>query len=209
MSIRRCTEQHPNPPKCESFEETYEGAVLATYERNWHDDSDFYAIVWDEEAGAIKHVEYASTRGWTYHHGATVDATEDAKDKAERKLAEDLYAIALGSTHERASAVAIGKRVRSTTKRGKNVGLTGEVRWMQEQRSQYGTWSRGWRIGIRPDDAEGNGLRFMNADAVEVLDPEPVDEVAVRRQAEAHAASMRAAGRWRYATRIGGQIVEY
>jgi hypothetical protein len=67
-------------------EETYAGAVLDTYERNGYDDSDFYAIVWDDPTQSIKTVEYATTRGWTYANSAKVDATAEvtAKAKAER-----------------------------------------------------------------------------------------------------------------------------
>lgn len=58
------------------YETTYEGAVLDVYERNGYDDSDFYAIVWDAEKGQIEHVMYATTRGWTYCNGASIDASE-------------------------------------------------------------------------------------------------------------------------------------
>ena len=35
-------------------EVSYEGAVLSTGEVNGYDDSDFYAVVWDEASGSIK-----------------------------------------------------------------------------------------------------------------------------------------------------------
>ena len=52
---------------------THAGRVLETYERNGYDDSDFYAVVFDEDNCGFSHVEYATTRGWTYANGATVD----------------------------------------------------------------------------------------------------------------------------------------
>jgi hypothetical protein len=50
----------------------FPGRVVALRERNMYDDSDFYARVWHR--GRFREVEYASTRGWTYFNGATVDA---------------------------------------------------------------------------------------------------------------------------------------
>ena len=41
---------------------TYVGCVLSTREKNYHDDSDFYALVWDEAAQRIRSIEYDTTR---------------------------------------------------------------------------------------------------------------------------------------------------
>jgi hypothetical protein len=60
----------------------YQGCVLDTYERNGYDDSDFYATVWDEQSQSVKTIEYATTRGWTYCNGASVDATSEVIEKA-------------------------------------------------------------------------------------------------------------------------------
>ncbi len=56
---------------------THKGLVLSLGERNGYDDSDFYAIVWDEAEGQTKQVPYATTRGWTYPNWAGVDATPE------------------------------------------------------------------------------------------------------------------------------------
>src|SRR5215510_5788359 len=45
---------------------THEGLVLELREMNGYDDSDFYAVVWNDAKGEPERVEYASTRGWTY-----------------------------------------------------------------------------------------------------------------------------------------------
>lgn len=71
-----------------SYDVTYEGAVLQTFERNGYDDSDFIAIVWDEAEGRTRNVEYATTRGWTYANSAVVDATPDVLAKAQAYLRE-------------------------------------------------------------------------------------------------------------------------
>jgi len=60
---------------------SYEGAVLATRERNGYHDSDFYAIVWDEAEGRLTSVLYDTTRGAS-GGSATVDATEEVIEKA-------------------------------------------------------------------------------------------------------------------------------
>jgi hypothetical protein len=54
---------------------THRGLVLDTGEHNYYDDSDFYAVVWNAEKGMPEHVEFASTRGWTYPNNACADAT--------------------------------------------------------------------------------------------------------------------------------------
>src|SRR4051812_33367012 len=61
--------------------ESHKGLVLSTGEYNGYDDTDFYAVVWKEEKGNTERVTYASTRGWTYPNGATVDATDEVKAK--------------------------------------------------------------------------------------------------------------------------------
>ena len=65
---------------------TYDGAVLATRERNYYNDSDFYAIVWDEEKQVVKSVEYATTR-FGGGGDAGVDATPEVIEKAKAYFA--------------------------------------------------------------------------------------------------------------------------
>ena len=62
----------------------YVGCVLETFERNGMEDSDFMAVVWDEQAQCVKTIQYATTRAWTYCNGAVVDATPDVVEKALR-----------------------------------------------------------------------------------------------------------------------------
>ena len=60
---------------------THKGLVLYVGERNYYHDSDFYALVWNEEKQDVDTVEWGSTRGWTYPNNAVVDATEDVVKK--------------------------------------------------------------------------------------------------------------------------------
>lgn len=62
--------------------ETYVGCVIELGEYNGYHDSDFYAIVWDNEEGKTKQITYASTRGWSYPNYATfADATDEVLEK--------------------------------------------------------------------------------------------------------------------------------
>jgi hypothetical protein len=54
------------------------GLVVELRERNYRDDSDFYARVWNPETKSVDIIEYASTRGWSYPNYATsADATPE------------------------------------------------------------------------------------------------------------------------------------
>lgn len=65
---------------CEGVK-TYIGRVLTEYEKNGYNDSDFFAIVWDDETDTIKTIEYGSTRhGGSY--GCDIDATPEVIAKA-------------------------------------------------------------------------------------------------------------------------------
>lgn len=89
---------------------SYEGCVLGTGEHNGRDDSDFYAIVWDESEQRVREIQYATTRGWTYPNSAEVDATPEVVAKAEAyyaKLAEQRRAAELeGPSLQTLEAVA-------------------------------------------------------------------------------------------------------
>lgn len=57
------------------------GRVVGLGEHNYHDDSDFYALVWDDAQGRPVEIQYASTRGPTYDNSADVDATPEVAAK--------------------------------------------------------------------------------------------------------------------------------
>lgn len=130
MAIYRCRESRPDYNTCTNQEVTYDGMVLDTFERNMYDDSDFYAIVWDEAEGKLKSVEYATTRGWTYHNRAVVDADEALREVVRAYLVERYVAI-LTDAH---GDVATGRRVKSLTTKGKAKGVTGIVEAVEPSR---------------------------------------------------------------------------
>lgn len=58
--------------------EEYKGLCLEDREMNYHDDSDFYMIVWDPETKSPRRIMFATTRGWSYpSYGSYVDATPE------------------------------------------------------------------------------------------------------------------------------------
>lgn len=91
MSIRTmCDENTPGAVKNEYWSKQDEpiythtwavGMVVYTGEYNGHDDSDFYAIYYDEKEDTFKRCEYATTRFWSYPNSASVDATPEIQEK--------------------------------------------------------------------------------------------------------------------------------
>lgn len=108
---------------------THQGLVLSLGERNWHDDSDFYATVWNPETNAPEKITYATTRGWTYPNHASVDATPEVRAAYEAFLENIRKARAQAAAEERANTVAKGKRVKVVKGRKVPVGTEGVVFW--------------------------------------------------------------------------------
>ena len=155
------------------FDVQYEGLVVGMRERNWHDDSDYYAIVWNAEKGEPMEVMYATTRGWTYPNHAVVDATPEVKaayDAYCRKQEE----LARQEAAEREARIPRkGKRVKVVKGRKIAHGKTGEVFWYGQ--SKFG----GYSVGMILDSGE---TVFTNAQHVEVMrnagaDVEGFDEI--------------------------------
>jgi len=156
---------------------THVGLVLNLREANGRDDSDFYATVWNEEKGAPESIMYASTRGWTYPNGATVDATEEVKAKyaaycaviaAERKAERERAEAAMPAKGKKAKTIRAVKGKSAIEK-----GVTGVIFWVgvdKFSRSYYGAAPK-LRIGFEADDGR---KVFIAGDAVEVI----VEEVA-------------------------------
>ena len=155
----------------------YEGATLGTWEANGYNDSDFYALVWTGEA--LASVEYATTRGWTYHNGAVADATDEVYAAAREWLAaRDIRAWAQATAIDAATPDK-GKQVEVVKGRKVPVGTTGEVIWIGEKQ-----W--GWRVGIKDADGEVHWTAETN---VKVVDPArymtSLDEIAAKATARA------------------------
>jgi hypothetical protein len=141
-------------------EHSYDGAVLRLGEHNGYDDSDFYAIVWDEEQQAVRKIQYATTRGWTYHNGASIDASHEVIEKAVAVMTEARFADwqrTYGETPRK------GYTARAVEK---GETFEGVITWIGEKR-QYSQWAARYaepvkRYGIKVEGRKG--LVFANAD---------------------------------------------
>lgn len=141
--------------------ESYVGRVLETYEENGYHDSDFYAVVWDDETESILHKQYATTRFYSNGYGAKVDATPEiiAKATAERK--SRFLESAIEADEETAKKVAKGKMVEINRGR-KNRGVIGEVFWVgnPEKFSYYAKEHRS--VGIKLNNEKDDNGKFKN-----------------------------------------------
>ena len=107
---------------------------METYEENGYHDSDFYAVVWDDETESIIHKQYATTRFYSNGYGAKVDATPEVIAKATAERKSRFLKSAIEADEETAKTVAKGKMVEINRGR-KNRGVIGEVFWVGNARS--------------------------------------------------------------------------
>jgi len=141
--------------------ESYVGRVLETYEENGYHDSDFYAVVWDDETESIIHKQYATTRFYSNGYGAKVDATEEVVAKATAERKARFLESAIEADEETAKTVAKGKTVEINRGR-KNRGVIGEVFWVgnPEKFSYYAKEHRS--VGIKLNNEKDDNGKFKN-----------------------------------------------
>jgi hypothetical protein len=159
----------------------YTGKVLATYEKNGYDDSDFYAVVETDEPGVFTTVQYATTRAWTYLNGATVDATPEvvARYEAFRKgLAEE---VRQQQAEAAKRELKVGATVTVDRPRSKKNGVTGVVKWVglnqygRHRDYGFGYGLHAYRVGVDT----GTETVFVPADYVKMnVDGEWVEPTA-------------------------------
>lgn len=151
---------------------TYEGKVLETRERNYYDDSDFYALVWDDDANAVISVDYATTRGWTYLNSATVDATDEVKAKAAKFYENVAFEALKAKAAEAARKVAVGKSVKVVKGRKVPKGTEGTVFWVGPGRA-YSYYAAKYGVPDRVGFKDAAGTTFWTAASnLEVTDAE-------------------------------------
>jgi hypothetical protein len=142
--------------------EEYAGRVLGTWEANGYHDSDFYALVWDGEG--LTSIEYATTRGWTYHNGATADATDEVKDLAREYLADRDIAAWREATATDAATPEKGKRVVVARGRKVPIGTEGTIIWLGPDRYSDGKL---YRVGVKDDAGEVHWTAERNVDVID------------------------------------------
>lgn len=118
-------------------ETTHEGLVLTLGERNYHDDSDFYAVVWDPKAGRPKTVDYATTR-FPSDLTATVDATPEVRAAYDAYIEAKAAEAKARTEANLASRPDKGKLVKVIGGRKVPRGTVGHVFWTGYDRSHLG-----------------------------------------------------------------------
>lgn len=171
----------------------YKGAVLDTGEHNYHDDSDFYAVVWDGER--VKRISDGTTRCYA-PPCCTADATPEVRDAAEKWLAESYYPPVIRLKLEQdAKKVRVGSVV--TVVAGRKLPKGGE--WIVEGvfDSKFGRGEKSVRLAKRGSAGYSSrvpGVQlnsasewvYTNLDNVAVANPVPVtDEEVAERSARA------------------------
>lgn len=141
--------------------ETYVGRVLETYEENGYNDSDFYAIVWDDETNSLIHKQFATTRFYSNGYGATIDATPEIIEKATAERKNRFLKSAIENDEEKAKTITKGKMIEINRGR-KNRGIIGEVFWVgnPDKFSYYAKEHRS--VGIKLDDERDDNGKFKN-----------------------------------------------
>lgn len=173
MAVKTCkgcpTEVANNPKQgCINQEISHHGLVLAHLEENGYHDSDFFALCWNPIRQTVDKVWYRQTASWTYHNSATIDAPEDVQAAVlawYRQTWRDAELVRLQALEGK---VAIGLAVRSLTTRGKNVGLTGIVKYLADDK--YGN---GKRAGVRIFGTET--VAWIDVNRLEVTTPTEID----------------------------------
>lgn len=177
---------------------TFVGKVIAIYEKNGYNDSDFYAIAETDEPGEFTTVCYATTRGWTYLNRAVVDATPDVVERYEAMRQRNAEEAAARRAEFNKRRIVKDVPVRVT--RGKHKGVEGTVGWVGEdaynRRRDYNGWGikhiDDYRVGIRVEGQKK--FTFVGAQYVEIqldgewIEPNPpgttVNDVAYALTAE-------------------------
>jgi len=174
----------------------FKGCVLEIGENNYHDDSDFYAVVWDEAAGCVRRIEDGTTRAHS-PSVCRVDATPEAIAKAKSWMV-NVWAPphVRRSIEAKRAKVEKGDRVRVALGRKVAKGTEGTVFFMQAVSFSY--YSKEVKIGIATTDRKVNG-RFAdvawtylkNVDKLDIL---PTTDAEVAKVAQGWAGSFRCIG---------------
>ena len=135
-------------PKCDYYDRDFTGCVLGVTENNGYHDSDFFAIVWDNEQNCVRTIEDGTTRAYApskYHRpDASIEVLEKARawwasEIGPKKAKETLLA--------RANAIEVGSIVKVVKGRKIAKDTVGDVVWKgKDAYNRYAT-----RIGIKVD----------------------------------------------------------
>ncbi len=182
MAVVTCTKTENG--RGVEFETEYENRVLYDGERNYYDDSDFYAIVWDETEGKMKNVMYATTRFWTYANSASVDFTPESDPEAWANMVETLKPPMLEEARaellKRNANPEVGDEVRVV--HGPGIDTVGTLFWIGKARGgrgavRCGVSASGEKVNGKYPDAVWTLLTNVEKTTVE-LTPEDEERLA-------------------------------
>jgi hypothetical protein len=158
------------------YQESYVGCVLATREENYYDDSDYYAVVWDEEHQRITRIDYDTTR-FAGGGSASIDATDEVKEKAAKYIHGWLQDVIFDELVIKAKVIEKGKRVKVTSWSSNKVptGTEGVVFWKGTVNYGRTKWSEQTRIGFTTDEGETCWVPAGYCEVIDWLDWMPVD----------------------------------
>jgi hypothetical protein len=159
------------------------GCVLHTWERNGYDDSDFFAIYWNEATQSVESIQYATTRGWTYANSATIDATPEVIEKALQYKIKSTTPQLIKNAEELARIPARGRVCRvikgRKIKKGELVTVLGDPKT-----SKWNSWSPEVTTVLVKLHSE-NTMVHTNIVNLEVVNPEQYFITQEQAQSEA------------------------
>lgn len=134
------------------------GTTLYTYEVNGYHDSDWYAVVYNEDADKLDHVEFATTR-FPCNAVCTVDATKDVAQKAFKIMSQQILEDLSARKEKELSKVTVDSKV--LISKGKTAkGKVGQVFWIGgEQRYGYKTVRK---VGVKFSDARDTDGKYSD-----------------------------------------------
>lgn len=153
---------------------THVGCVLDKGEMNYYDDSDFYAVVWDEEKQNITRIEYDSTR-YAGGGGASIDATPEVIEKASKYVYDHLFAVWNRKNEEQSKIARKGNTVKVVRGTKAPVGSIGVLFWIGEAR-KYGYYSKPTqKVGIATSDRVDHKGKRLDVVWTYLHNVEPID----------------------------------
>lgn len=158
-------------------EKLFEGCTLADREENHYDDSDFYAVVWNEETQRCERIDYGSTR-FPSPRSCVVDATEEVKQKARNWTRQWYFDRLLNKAESASKDPTMGKMVKVVSGRKIPIGTVGKVVVFQEKvysprfRNGYKQGPDAIKIGLALSDRVENVWQIVaRGNDLEVVSP--------------------------------------
>jgi hypothetical protein len=152
---------------------TYYGSVLATTENNGYNDSDFFAIVWDEEDQCVKSISDGTTRFAAPPKYHRADASPEIRAKADNWLRTvHLPPLAKQSLIKQRTSLAnlqFGEQVAIVKGRKYPIGTKGEVFGVYANQFYRDYSRKTWAIQIKRFDPKSKNVGIRLADGSRIF----------------------------------------